>query len=69
MRSARISAAVGVVAQYLAEQTELAMDKGVTEQEIMEAIWVAAGMRAGGAYAHWLIAIDAMNPAKANPDG
>jgi len=35
------------VARYLAEQTELAMDKGATEQEIMEAIWVAAEMRAG----------------------
>jgi hypothetical protein len=27
----------------------------------MEAIWVAAEMRAGGAYAHANVAIDAMN--------
>jgi hypothetical protein len=27
----------------------------------MEAIWVAAEMRAGGAYAHAAIAIEAMN--------
>jgi hypothetical protein len=27
----------------------------------MEAIWVAAEMRAGGAYAHSLIALDAMS--------
>ena len=47
--------------------TELAINKGATEQEIMEAIWVAAEMRAGGAYAHSLLAIDAMNQAKTNP--
>jgi AhpD family alkylhydroperoxidase len=41
--------------------TELALQKGATEQEIMEAIWVAAEMRAGAAYAHSLLAIDAMN--------
>ncbi len=44
--------------------TELALQKGVTEQELMEAIWVAAEMRAGAAYAHSLLAIDAMNQAK-----
>ena len=43
--------------------TELASKKGVTEQEMMEAIWVAAEMRAGAAYAHSLIAIDAMHRA------
>ena len=41
--------------------TKLALQKGATEQEIMEAIWVAAEMRAGGAYAHSIIAIDAMH--------
>jgi AhpD family alkylhydroperoxidase len=41
--------------------TERALQKGATEQEIMEAIWVAAEMRAGGAYAHSTLAIDAMN--------
>ncbi len=34
---------------------------GATEQEIMEAIWVAAEMRAGGAVAHSTLAIDAMS--------
>ena len=43
--------------------TELASKKGVTEQEMMEAIWVAAEMRAGAAYAHSIIAIDAMHRA------
>ncbi|HSC02369.1 MAG TPA: carboxymuconolactone decarboxylase family protein [Solirubrobacteraceae bacterium] len=38
----------------------LAQRKGASEQEIMEAIWVAAEMRAGGAYAHSVIALDAL---------
>lgn len=40
--------------------TEGALKAGATEQEIMEAIWVAAEMRAGGAYAHSALAIDTM---------
>src|SRR5262245_56289820 len=32
--------------------TDLAVKQGATEQQIMEAIWVAAEMRAGGVYAH-----------------
>ncbi|CAL1240256.1 carboxymuconolactone decarboxylase family protein [Candidatus Methylocalor cossyra] len=43
--------------------TELALNKGATEQEIMEAIWVAVEMRAGGSYAHSSLAIDTMNAA------
>jgi len=45
--------------------TDLAVKAGATEQEIMEAIWVAAEMRAGGAYAHSILAIDAMSHAPA----
>ena len=45
--------------------TELALKKGATEQEVMEAIWVAAEMRAGAAYAHSILAIDAMHQAAA----
>ncbi len=41
--------------------TELALRKGASQQEIMEAIWVASEMRAGAAYAHSNIALDAMN--------
>ncbi len=37
-----------------------AMKKGASKEEIMEAIWVAAEMRAGAAYAHATIALDAM---------
>ena len=43
--------------------TKAAMRHGATPQEIMEAIWVAAEMRAGGAYAHSLISISAMSEA------
>ncbi len=41
--------------------TELALNMGATEEELMEAIWVAAEMRAGGAYAHSTLAIDVMH--------
>lgn len=41
--------------------TALALKKGATQQEIMEAIWVSAEMRAGGAVAHSNLAIDVMN--------
>jgi hypothetical protein len=34
------------------------------EAEIMEAIWVAAEMRAGGAYAHSVLALDEMERSK-----
>src|SRR5690554_402230 len=40
--------------------TKDAMRKGASKEEIMEAIWVAAEMRAGGAYAHAVVAIDEM---------
>lgn len=41
--------------------TTSALRKGATQQEVMEAIWVAAEMRAGGAYAHSNLALDTMN--------
>jgi AhpD family alkylhydroperoxidase len=41
--------------------TRAATRAGAGEQEIMEAIWVAAEMRAGGAYAHSVVALDAMS--------
>lgn len=40
--------------------TKAALHAGATEEQIMEAIWVAAEMRAGGAYAHSALAIDTM---------
>ena len=41
--------------------TASALRRGATQQEVMEAIWVAAEMRAGGAYAHSNLALDTMN--------
>lgn len=41
--------------------TEAALHAGATDKEIMEAIWVAAEMRAGGSYAHSALALDTMN--------
>lgn len=40
--------------------TQAATREGATAEELMEAIWVAAEMRAGGAYAHALVALDAL---------
>ncbi len=40
--------------------TRAAKRHGASEQEMMEAIWVAAEMRAGAAYAHSLLAMDEM---------
>ena len=40
--------------------TQAALRHGATEPQIMEAIWVAAEMRAGGAYAHSTLALDTM---------
>src|SRR5690348_5313422 len=40
--------------------TKSALRHGVTQQELMEAIWVAAEMRAGGAFAHSTVALAAM---------
>ena len=49
--------------------TELAVKHGATEQEVMEAIWVAAEMRAGGAYAHANLALETMNQLERNQPG
>jgi AhpD family alkylhydroperoxidase len=38
--------------------TTAALRKGASEPELMEEIWVAAEMRAGGAYAHSALALD-----------
>jgi AhpD family alkylhydroperoxidase len=38
--------------------TKAALRRGADEQELMEAIWVAAEMRAGGAYAHSTLALE-----------
>ncbi|MCB2178218.1 MAG: carboxymuconolactone decarboxylase family protein [Actinomycetales bacterium] len=40
--------------------TRLARTKGASEAQIMEAVWVAAEMRAGGAFAHSAVALHAL---------
>jgi AhpD family alkylhydroperoxidase len=49
--------------------TKNALRHGATQQEIMEAIWVAAEMRAGGAYAHSFISLTAMEEEHEHPTG
>ncbi len=44
--------------------TKAALRAGVRPEELMEAIWVAAEMRAGAAYAHATIAMAAMEEAE-----
>lgn len=58
-----IAVAVAHVTQCpycIRSHTTQAMRKGASKEEIMEAIWVAAEMRAGAAYAHSAIALDEM---------
>jgi AhpD family alkylhydroperoxidase len=48
--------------------TGAALNKGATAEEIMEAIWVATEMRAGGAYAHSILALDTMAQLRAGKE-
>lgn len=48
--------------------TKLASRKGASSEEVMEAIWVAAEMRAGGAYAHSALALHALHEADPQTD-
>ena len=41
--------------------TKSAVRQGATPEEVMEAIWVAAEMRAGGAYAHSALALETID--------
>lgn len=47
--------------------TRAAARKGASDEQIMEAIWVAAEMRAGGAYAHSVIALDQLRGGEGEP--
>ncbi|WP_274325379.1 carboxymuconolactone decarboxylase family protein [Halosimplex aquaticum] len=44
----------------IADRADHARDAGATDAELMEAVWVAVEMQAGGAYAHAAIALDEM---------
>jgi AhpD family alkylhydroperoxidase len=59
-----IAVAVAHVTQCpycIRSHTKAAMQHGATAEELMEAVWVAAEMRAGGAYAHAALALEAIN--------
>ena len=45
--------------------TKAALQHGASPEELMEAIWVAAEMRAGGTYAHSVLAIEEIEKAAA----
>ena len=49
--------------------TKMALRMGATPQELIEAIWVAAEMRAGGAYAHSSLAIATFGEEQARQKG
>ena len=63
-----IAVAVAHVTQCpycISGHTKAALRHGASQEELMEAIWVAAEMRAGGAYAHSILAISEMEKAAA----
>ncbi len=63
-----IAVAVAHVTQCpwcIADHSRQALKQGASREEIMEAIWIAAELRAGAAYAHSLIALKAMEEANA----
>ncbi|MBL8745758.1 MAG: carboxymuconolactone decarboxylase family protein [Phycisphaerae bacterium] len=47
--------------QCIQSHTKAALRAGATPPELMEAVWVAAEMRAGGAYAHSTVMLAAIN--------
>jgi len=49
--------------------TNAALRAGARPEEVMEAIWVAAEMRAGGAFAHSTIALSTMAEANRSRSG
>ena len=49
--------------------SEIALKKGATKEEVMEAIWIAAEMRAGAAYSHSILAMDEMEAVEKTKEG
>jgi AhpD family alkylhydroperoxidase len=65
--SARVKQVIAVAVAHVTQcpycikgHTKAALRAGATPQELMEAIWVAAEMRAGGAYAHSTVMLAAL---------
>ena len=66
--SVKIKQLIAVAAAHVTQcpycirgHTKAALNSGASREEIMEAIWVASEMRAGAAYAHSALALDAMS--------
>lgn len=49
--------------------SETALKKGATKEEVMEAVWIAAEMRAGAAYTHSILAMDEMEAVEKAKNG
>ena len=67
-----IAVAVAHVTQCpycIAGHTRAALRDGATGHELMEAVWVAAEMRAGAAFAHSILAVAEMESFAAHVDG
>jgi AhpD family alkylhydroperoxidase len=65
-----IAVAVAHVTQCpycIRSHTRAAVRHGATSEQIMEAIWVAAEMRAGGSYAHSALALDTIAQLQSEP--
>lgn len=65
--SVKIKQLIAVAAAHVTQcpycirgHTKAALNSGASREEIMESIWVASEMRAGAAYAHSALALDAM---------
>lgn len=65
--SAKIKQIVAVAVAHVTQcpyciqgHTRAALKAGATPEELMEAVWVAAEMRAGGAFAHATVMLDAV---------
>jgi len=74
--SEKIKQLIAVAAAHITQcpycirgHTKAALRHGATAEEIMEAIWVAAEMRAGGAYAHSALALDAIGDVQRSQGG
>jgi alkylhydroperoxidase/carboxymuconolactone decarboxylase family protein YurZ len=59
--SAKTKQLIAVAVAHVTQPTKAALRHGVTREELIEAIWVAAEMRAGGVYAHSAIALNAID--------
>jgi AhpD family alkylhydroperoxidase len=73
---AKVKQLIAVAAAHITQcpycirgHTKAALRHGASAEEVMEAIWVAAEMRAGGAYAHSVLALDTIAESKSGKGG